>query len=123
MKTGQLCFIDTVGMSGGGGGKIIEDNGQGPAAESRAIPGLLKSKVTAVAGVNTDSGRLGRICAEPLVGSLQMIPERISYSQVRRWGKGQNHGGLSGSKASLSGHSLRDKLYLWFSTQLPKPTP
>lgn len=51
-KTGELCFIDTVGMSGewGGGGKIVEDNGQGPAAENRAIPGLLKSKVTAVSG-------------------------------------------------------------------------
>lgn len=94
MKTGQLCFIDTVGMSGGGGGKIIEDNGQGPAAENRAIPGLLKSKVTAVSGVNIDSGRLGRLCAEPLVGSLQMIPERISYSQVRRWGEGSESWGL-----------------------------
>lgn len=85
-KTGQLCFIDTVGMSRGDG-KMIEDNGQGPAAENRAIPGLLKSKVTAVSGANKlvlTGGRLGRLCAEPLVGSFQMIPERISYTQVRR---------------------------------------
>lgn len=66
---------------------MIEDNGQGPAAENRAIPGLLKSKVTAVSAANIHSGRLGRLCAKPLVASLQMIRERISYTQVRGGGR------------------------------------